>query len=378
MTILGEDDLELLRDTARRYFEDTMPVDAFRRLRDAGDATGFDRERWREMADMGWAGILVPEAHGGTASGLAALGTVLEQGGRTLAASPLIATALIGASTLAHADEPLREALLAPLANGECLLAPALEEGPRHAPYAVATRAEWGGDGFVVNGRKTFVMDGHVADQLVVVARTSGGSEERDGLTVLLVDASAPGVHVERTAMVDARNAANVELVDVVVGREALVGAAGEGAGILDAVLDAARAGVAAEMLGIGQEAFDRTVEYLKVREQFDVPIGSFQALKHRAAQMYCELELARSAVYAALAALDEGAGDAAELASVAKAAACDMVELVTNEAVQMHGGIGMTDAADIGLFLKRARVLQQYFGDAAFHRARYAALLGL
>lgn len=376
--MLSDDEIELLRDTAKRYFEDTMPVEAFRALRDAGDADGFDRDRWREMAEMGWAGILVPEAHGGSESGYTALGAVLEQGGRTLAASPLLGTALLGAAALAHAAPAAGGPLLERLAAGDCLLALALEEGPRHAPYRVTTRAERNGDGFVVNGRKTFVLDGHVADRLLVVARTSGEAGNRDGLTLLLVDAGAPGVGIERLPLVDARPAANVTFEAVNVDGAALLGTEGEGAAVLDAVLDAGRAGVAAELLGIGQEAFDRTVEYLKVREQFDAPIGSFQALKHRAAEMFCELELARSAVYGALAALDAGAEDAAELASVAKAKACDMAALVTTEAIQMHGGIGMTDAADVGLFLKRARVLDQVFGDAAFHRDRYATLLGL
>lgn len=374
MQTLTPEDLELLRDTANRFFSDEMPLSTLRRLRDNVDATGFDRERWRDMAEMGWTGILVGEADGGIDFGYAALGVILEQSGRTLAASPLVSTALIGAPLIAAlASGQQRTAVLGDVIAGNCILALALDETTRHAPDQIATTATAGDQGYTLNGEKTFVLDGHIADHLIVAARTSGA-----GISLFLVDPDTAGITRRRTIMVDGRNAANITFTNVALPAAALLGAPDLAAPQLEAILDGARAGLAAEMLGTALEAFDRTIEYLKVREQFGVPIGSFQALKHRAAEMYCEIELARSATYAALDALDARSDDTAELASLAKTKACEMLELVSNEAVQLHGGIGMTDAADIGLFLKRARVAQQCFGDALFHRNRYADLIGI
>lgn len=379
MQTLTPEDLELLRDTATRFFSEEMPLSQLRRLRDDVDATGFNRERWRDMGEMGWTGILIGEADGGIDFGYAALGVILEQSGRTLAASPLVSTALIGAPLIAAlATAEQRATVLGDVIAGNCVLALALDESARHTPDRIATTATASGDGYTLNGEKTFVLDGHIADRLIVVARTHGEAKSTAGISLFLVDPDTPGITRRRTIMVDGRNAATIRFANVAVASDALLGTRDHVWPQLESILDGARAGLAAEMLGTGLEAFDRTIEYLKVREQFGVPIGSFQALKHRAAEMYCEIELARSATYAALDALDARSDDTAELASLAKTKACDMLELVSNEAVQMHGGIGMTDAADIGLFLKRARVAQQCFGDALFHRNRYADLIGI
>ncbi|MGR8920485.1 MAG: acyl-CoA dehydrogenase family protein [Gammaproteobacteria bacterium] len=378
MQLTYNEEQQILKHGAREFFGERMPVAALRRLRDEGSEAGFDTAAWQDMAAMGWAGVLVPERHGGAEFGYLGMGALLEEAGRTLAASPLVATALIGAPLLARVGTPAQqEALLPAVAAGEQLLALALDEGPRHDPVAVRMTARPEGDGFVLDGEKQFVLDGHVADTFVVCARTAGAPGDASGLGLFLVPRKARGVAVTRLTMVDSRNAANLHFDGVVIGADAVLGAPQGAFEALDAVLDGARAGLAAEMLGGGLEAFERTLAYLKLREQFGVKIGTFQALKHRAALMYCELELARSAVMAALSALDEGRPDADALASLAKAKACDMLELVTNEAVQMHGGIGMTDAEEIGLFLKRARVQQQIFGDASFHRDRYADLKG-
>jgi alkylation response protein AidB-like acyl-CoA dehydrogenase len=355
-----------------------MPISSLRKLRDEKDATGFDRDLWREMVEMGWAGVLVPEAYGGVDFGYKGLGQILEESGRTLAATPLVSTVLVCAPlVLAVGSDAQKKEILGAVASGERILALALDETPRHAPARIATSAQKKGDGYTLNGTKTFVLDGHVADQLIVTARTSGEDDDPRGLSLFLVDANAKGLARTRTIMVDSRNAANVALDNVQVGADALLGPEGDGFAVLEPVLDGARIGLAAEMLGSGLEAFERTLEYLKIREQFGVPIGSFQALKHRAALMFCEIELTKSAVLEALTALDEKRNDVPQLASVAKAKASEMVELVSNEAVQLHGGIGMTDEEEIGFFLKRARVAQQTFGDAGFHRDRYAALMG-
>ena len=331
------------------------------------------------MAELGWAGIILPEEYGGADLGYAELGIVLEECGRTLAATPLVSTVLLGANALLLAGNGTQQKdVLAAVAKGEIVLALALQEGPHHAPYQVATRAEATRDGYKLTGKKTFVLDGHVADQIVVVARTAGKPGERDGLGLFLVPKSARGLKVTRTTMVDGRNSA-LRRARRRRGRQVRARSAtsGRGADVLDPVLDRATIGLAAELLGTIIEAFDRTIDYLKTRKQFGVPIGSFQALKHRAAEMFTEVELSRSIVLDALRAIDEKRPDVALLASIAKARVSDTAHLVGNEAVQMFGGIGVTDEEEIGLFLKRARVAELTFGDAAYHRARFATLSG-
>jgi alkylation response protein AidB-like acyl-CoA dehydrogenase len=378
MALTLDAETALVRDTALDFFAKRSPVAALRKLRDDHDALGFSLPLWRQMGELGWASFLVPEEYGGSAFGCLGLGQVMEAAGRTLAASPLLSTALIGASALDLAgDQRQKAAELPALAKGERLVALALEEGAHHAPYRIAASATRSGSGFRLDGEKRFVLDGHVADLLIVAARTAGAAHERRGITLFLVPAEAKGVHRTRTLMVDSRNAAAIRFTGVELGADAVLGTIDDGAAVLDPVLDRARAGLAAEMLGSAAEAFERTVQYLKERKQFGVPIGSFQALKHRAALLFCEIELARSAVTAALAALDAKANDASQLASLAKAKAGDALFLASNEGVQMHGGIGMTDEHEIGFFLKRARVAQAAFGDSAFHRDRYASLMG-
>ena len=378
MSLVLSSDAQMVRDTAMDFFLAKSPVTALRKLRDSADPDGFSRPLWQEMAELGWSGFLVPEEFGGTGFGMTGLAQVLEASGRTLAATPLIATALIGASALALAGSASQKADLLPgLVAGEKLFALALEEGPHHAPARIATTATSSAGGYVINGEKLFVLDGHVADMLVVAARTSGKRNDRAGITLFLVPADAAGITRQRNIMVDSRNAAAIRFQNVAVGAEAVLGAVDGGSDILEAVLDRACAGMAAEMLGSATEAFERILQYLKDRKQFGVAIGSFQVLKHRAAQMFCEIEATRSAVLAACAAIDERAHDAAALASLAKAKASDTLRLCGDEGVQMHGGIGMTDEHEIGFFLKRARVAEASFGNAAFHRDRYASLMG-
>jgi len=378
MALVLTPEAQMVRETALEFFRERSPVTALRKLRDNNDPDGFSRALWQQMADLGWTGFLVPEEHGGSAFGVIGLAQVMEAAGRTLAATPLLSTALLGASLLDLAgSEHQKNEHLPALVAGERLFALALEETSRHAPGRIGTTAKRQGDGWRLDGAKCFVLDGHVADVLIVAARTSGGRDDAVGVTLFLVPADAKGVSRTRTIMVDSRNTALVRLDAVQLPADAVLGPVDGGAEVLDRVLDRARACLAAEMLGSASEAFERTVAYLKERKQFGVPIGSFQALKHRAAQMFCEVEVTRSAVAAALSALDEQGNDAAALASLAKAKAGDTLYLCGNEGVQMHGGIGMTDEHEIGFFMKRARVAQATFGDASFHRDRYAALLG-
>lgn len=363
MPLILNEETRMVRDTALEFFRERSPITALRKLRDDNDPVGFSRDLWRQMADLGWTGFLVSEDYGGSAFGVMGLGQVMEAAGRTLAATPLLSTALLGASILDLAGSPdQKDEHLPPLVAGERIFALALEETSRHAPGRIDTTVDAAGN---ITGKKTFVLDGHIADVLIVVARDASGP----GLH--LVNADAPGVTRTRTTMVDSRNAAIVHFDNAPSQR--LHG----GIAALETALDRARACLAAEMLGSASEAFERTVQYLKDRKQFGVQIGTFQALKHRAAQMFCEIEVTRSAVTAALSALDDDANDAAALASLAKAKANDTIYLCGNEGVQMHGGIGMTDEHEIGFFMKRARVAQATFGDAAFHRDRYATLMG-
>ena len=380
MPMILNEEQNMLKDTARDFCANNMPISQLRRLRDENSADGFDRDTWKAMAELGWAGIPFPEAFGGVEFGYKGLGVVTEETGRTLGASPLFASVWVcGTAVNMGGSDVLKAELLPGICSGERLMALALEESHRHDPYGVAAAGDTSGDGFVLNGRKSFVLDGHVADQLIVAARTSGAPGDREGLSLFVVDRHAPGVDVRRTSMVDSRNAANVELANVRVSRDALLGALDKGADVLDPTLDIARIGIAAEMLGGLQECFERTIAYLKEREQFGVPIGSFQALKHRAANMFCEVELSRSCVLEALTALDErrDGGEIAKLASLAKTKVGETYNLVSREGIQMHGGIGMTDEFDIGFFIKRAAVSEQTFGDINFHRNRYGELEG-
>ena len=380
MPMILNEEQNMLKDSAKDFCVSSAPISQLRKLRDSDDADAFDLTTWKSMVELGWAGIPWPEEFGGLAFGYKGLGVVTEETGRTLTASPLFASVWVGGTAIAVGGSDDQKAELLPaLAGGELLLALALEESHRHDPYGVATTAKASGGGYVLNGRKTFVLDGNSADRLIVVARSAGKPGDRDGLSLFLVDRSAKGVTVTRTRMTDSRNVANVVLKDVQVDKAALLGAEGKGADVLDRTLDIARIGLAAEMLGGLQECFERTVAYLKEREQFGVPIGSFQALKHRAADMFCEVELSKSCVLEALTALDEGRDDAevAKLASLAKCKVGETFNRVSREGIQMHGGIGMTDEFDIGFFLKRAAVAEQIFGDVNFHRNRYGELEG-
>ncbi len=374
---LSEDQL-ILKETAKGFLDEKSPVSRMRELRDSVDATGFSRALWKEMAEMGWSGILVPEAYGGAGMGMGELGVVLEECGRVLAPEPFLSTVLLGGSAvLLGGSDPLKKDLLPGICSGDRLLALAFQEQGRFEPYAVATRAEREGGGYRIEGRKQFVLDAHVADPLIVVARTSGEPGARDGLTLFVVEADAAGLRVRRNEMLDGRNAADVALDGVGVAAEKVLGRLDAGADLLDAVFDRATIGLCAEMLGTFDEAFERTLAYLKEREQFGVKIGTFQALRHRAADMFCELELARSVVRDALAAADEEREDLSQIASAAKARCSDVASLIASEALQMHGGIGMTDEEEIGLFFKRAKAAELTLGDAIYHRDRFASLRG-
>lgn len=374
MAVLNEEQT-MIRDGAKSWVQEKSPVTAFRKVRDSGNPDGFDRAVWKEMAEMGWAGILIPEEFGGTGLGYLTLGLVLEETGRTLTASPLISTALTATTALLLAgSDAQKQKYLPAIAEGKLIATLAVDEGPHHHPEKIALAGSASGGKVKLNGKKTFVLDGGTADLVIVAARTSGKPGDKGGITLVLVDGKASGLSREVLKTVDSRGYANLTFKDV---EGDVLGAVDQGAGVLEATLDRARIGLTAEMLGQAMQSFDITLEYLKTREQFGQKIGTFQALQHRAAKMFTDLELARSCVEGALQAIDRDANDVAQLASLAKAKVGDLVHLVSNEMVQMHGGIGMTDAHDAGLYLKRARAQEATFGGSSYHRDRYATLLG-
>jgi alkylation response protein AidB-like acyl-CoA dehydrogenase len=375
--VLTEDQL-MFRDATRRFAAERAPVAQLRKLRDDDDPQGFSRATWKEMADMGWAGVLVPEEHGGAGFGYVGAGLIAQEIGRNVSATPLLSTAVLSVTALLKGGSATqKEVLLPAIAGGDLLIALASDERARHSPHSIATRASGGSGKLKLNGRKVHVLDGHVADRLIVTARTSGDVESRDGISLFLIDAKTTGVHITRTPTLDNHNAATIELRDVAVSDADVLGTFDKGAVVLDAVLDAGRAVLASELLGVAEESFERTLGYLREREQFGVKIGTFQALQHRAAHLFCEIELVRSVVLRTLQALDAQEPAAANLVCLAKAKATDIARLATNEAVQMHGGIGMTDEFDIGFFMKRARAAGETFGDYYYHADRYAQLTG-
>jgi acyl-CoA dehydrogenase len=326
---------------------------------------------WRAFGEMGFAGVIIPEAHGGLGLGAVEAGAIAESLGRTLTPSPFMGSAVLSARVLTDGGSAAQQAWLPKIAAGEAILSLAVDEGAKHAPSKIATRAERSGNGFRLNGAKGFVLDGHVADALIVVAKAD------EGTTLFLIDPKAAGVEIERTVMVDAHNAARVTLSNVAVDADAVIGEVGNGEALLNGALALGRACAASTLTGAGDQAFKVTLEYLRTRRQFGKLIGEFQALQHRAAHLFTELELARAAALGALQAIDAGREDADLAASIAKAKAGRVAELAVQEAVQMHGGVGMTDEFDVGLFMKRVRVLNELLGDAGFHSERLARSQG-
>jgi acyl-CoA dehydrogenase len=379
MELVRSEDQELIAKTAADFVKEKSPIARVRQLRDTNDPVGFSRALWKEMAELGWIGIPFPESVGGAGLGFADLAVVLEELGRSLAPEPFLSTVLLaGQALLLSGDEARAKEWLPRVCKGDAVLALAQQEAKsRYDLAAVETRAERAGKGFRIRGEKVQVLDGHVADAFVVVARTAGGPRDATGLTLLWVPKGAAGLTVTRQSRLDGRNVALVTLDGVEVGPDAVLGDPDAGHALLARAVDRATVGLSAEMLGGMQQAFALTLAHLKSRQQFGVPIGSFQALKHRAANVYIEVELARSAVMAAARAVDQGAPDLAKAVSLAKSRCSDAYVLATNEGVQMFGGVGMTDEYDIGFYMKRARAAELTFGDAAFHRARWATLSG-
>jgi alkylation response protein AidB-like acyl-CoA dehydrogenase len=374
----------MLKDMVREWARDRMPISVVRGLYDhsgggrPGDGSGFDRITYAEMASMGWTGVIVPEAHGGSDFGYRSIGLVLEELGRTLAPTPLLSSALVAASALRLAGNGAQQAEWLPkIADGSVIATIAGDERPHHDPSQTTLSAIGGDGGWRLSGVKRAVQDGMGADLFIVAARTSGVAGNGNGITLFLVDASAEGLSRTALDQVDARRPAVIRFDNVFDSRDAILGEVDAGGPLLDAILDRARVGMAAEMLGLATQAFETTMDYLKTRVQFGKLIGSFQALQHRSAEMFAELQMMRSVVEEALVAIDDGNPELPRLASLAKAIAGETTHRISAQMVQLHGGIGMTHEHDAGLYLKRARIAEQCYGSAAYHRERWGRLSG-
>ncbi len=384
MPLYHTDDQAMLADTAVQFMaEEGAITKQLRHWRDFvgqdGGACkdGFGHALWQQMAEMGFTGILVSEADGGMGMGHVEAGIVLEEIGRNLTPSPFLTSSVMAATALGAGSDELRSRYLPGLLSGESVFAVAVDEGPKHRPERIATRATRAGNGFRLNGSKTFVIHGGSADMLVVAARTSGGDNDADGITLFAVPKDAAGLAQNPVRLVDSSIATHVKLDNVELDGDAVIGEVDGGREVLNRVLNAGRIGAAAESVGVARGAMDMTVTYLKQRKQFGRLIGEFQALQHRASHLYSEVEIARAAVIKAQQLLDGGSEKAELMVSVAKAKAGKAASLAVKEGVQMHGGIGMTDEYDIGLYMKRDRALAEFLGDQYYHTERVSQLSG-
>ena len=378
MPLYHTEDQAMLAETVTGFIADNGAIRGqLRSLRDAGDAAGYDPALWKQFAEMGLTGILVAEADGGLGLGHVEAGIVLREIGRNLTPSPFLSTAVAGASALASASDDLKGRYLPGILAGETVLALAIDEAPKHRPEKIALQAERAGNGFRLTGAKSFVVHGASADALIVAARTSGSDSDTDGITLFAVPRDAAGIGHNAVRLVDSAIASHVRFDGVEVDGDAVIGEVDGGRALLNAVLAAGRIGAAAELTGVGSGAFAITTAYLKTRKQFGRLIGEFQALQHRAAHLYGELEIADAVVIKAQQLLDGGSAQADMMVSVAKAKASRATNLAVREGVQMHGGVGMTDEYDIGLFMKRDRALAEFMGDASYHADRVASLSG-
>jgi alkylation response protein AidB-like acyl-CoA dehydrogenase len=375
MTLLT-DDQKMLQETAASFLaEEGSIAKQLRHWRDINCKDGFGHDLWKQFAELGLTGICIPESHGGLGLGATEAALVLEEIGRNLTPSPFLTTAIAGARAIegtAHADRWFPAIL-----SGEAVLALAVDEGPRHAPESTALEAKRQGNGFVLSGAKQFVTQGGSADMIVTAARTGGSPGERGGITLFAVPKDAAGLTTDSQALVDSSKAARLTFSNVELNADADIGQVDGGWKPLSRALAVGSAGAAAELVGVAAGASAMTLDYLRQRKQFGKLIGEFQALQHRAAHLYSEIEIARAAAFKAARLLDAEEPQAELYVSVAKAKAADVANLAVREGVQMHGGIGMTDEHDIGLFMKREAVLGELFGDVYYHRDRVAGLSG-
>jgi len=378
MPLYHNEDQAMLAETASQFMaEEGAIAKQLRHWRDRNCKDGFGHALWKEMAELGFTGILVSEEDGGLGMGHVEAGIVLEEIGRNLTPSPFLTSSVLAATALGEASEELRGRYLPGLIAGDSVLAVAIDEGAKHRPERIACKAEKSGNGFKLSGKKDFVVQGASSDMIIVAARTSGSDADEDGITLFAVPKDAAGMSHDAVRLVDSSMATHTTFDNVELDGGAVIGEVDGGREVLNKILNAGRVGSAAEGVGVARGAMDMTVDYLKQRKQFGKLIGEFQALQHRAAHLYSEVEIARAAVIKAQQLLDGGSEKADLMVSVAKAKVAKTAGLAVREGVQMHGGIGMTDEYDIGLYMKRDRALQEFLGDAYYHTNRVAELSG-
>ena len=365
MPLYLTDDQALLRDTARDFMAREAPVAHLRKYRDMNCKDGFAHDLWKQLAELGFTGILVSEADGGLGMGHVEAGIVMEEIGRNLTPSPFLISAVAVAEALREAPAETRANWLPGIVAGETVAALAIDEGHKHRPWDMAMRATRSGNGYKLTGTKSFVVQAPSADLIVVAALTD------EGPALFTVERGADGLSTDPVRLVDSSMAAHLRFdgvqVDAPIGDETA----------LRRVLRAGRVASASELVGVGSAAAEQTVAYLKERKQFGRLIGEYQSLQHRAADLYSELEIARAATLKAQQLLDETHEDAAAMSHVAKAKAGRASTQAVQEGVQMFGGVGMTDEYDIGLYMKRDRALNELFGDPNWHTDRLARMKG-
>ncbi|MDB3901155.1 acyl-CoA/acyl-ACP dehydrogenase [Flavobacteriaceae bacterium] len=371
MALVINEEQQMLKSSTKEFLDLKSPLSLVREMRD-NNYNQFSSELWTEMVEMGWTALTIPEKYNGLNFGYVGLGQVLEEMGRKLTVSPIISTVLTSTSLISLSkNEVLKNMLFQEIMNGNKLCTLAHEEGSHHSLNIEISIVSKKDDVLVLNGKKRFVIDGSISDYLIV----SVNHESEKNVDLILVDSKSEGISFNNKVHMDSRIYSDISFDNVKIEKDNFLSSSGDGFEILEKTLDIARIGLAAEMLGNVQQAFEMTMQYLKEREQFGVKIGSFQSLQHRSALMFGEIELCKSIVLKALQAIDSDDEKLPELASLAKAKLGQVSKLVTNEAVQMHGGIGVTDDADIGFFLKRTRVTQRTFGDSNFHLDRVAKI---
>lgn len=378
MPLYHTEDQAMLADTAAGFMAEEGNISKqLRHWRDRNCKDGFGHGLWKQFAELGFTGMLLDEDDGGLGMGHVEAGIVLEEIGRNLTPSPFLTSSVLAATALKHGGAAIKDRYLPGLIEGESVFAVAIDETAKHRPGRITCRAEKSGNGFRLTGSKSFVIHGASADMLVVAARTSGADEDEDGITLFAVPKDAANMNHDPVRLVDSSMATHTKFDGVELDGDAVIGEVDGGREVLNAILAAGRIGAAAEGVGVARGAMDMTIDYLKQRKQFGKLIGEFQALQHRASHLYSEVEIARAVTIKAQQLLDEGAESAELMTSVAKAKVAKAAGLAVKEGVQMHGGIGMTDEYDIGLYMKRDRALQEFLGDAYFHANRVAQLSG-
>ncbi len=366
------DDQKMIQETAASFVKKESPVERMRKLRD--DETGWDRAVWRQMGELGWLGLAMPESVGGFGGTMIDAALVLEQLGTTLVPEPYIASAVLGGMAVRHAGSASQQSeLLGPMIEGQTCLALAwAERQGRYDAFDVQTKAEKSGSGYSLRGEKVWVLDGHAADHLIVSARIAGARRDRDGVGLFVVPRGAKGLTTQSVRPMDGGRAAIVKLE----GAEGQLLGDGGGIDALELALDKGAAAACAEGLGVVSRVLWMTVEYLKTRKQFGVPIGVFQALQHRAVDMFVQVELCKGTSILANARVD--GGDVTERKRAVSAAKVQLANggfFVVAQGTQLHGGIGVTDEHDISLYFKRLRTLSALFGDEQHHVERYMSL---